>query len=233
MKILVFDDTEKHRRAAEALLKGHDLTVVGTYDEAQSALLPKTDEDLRKDIFCERFGDRSPYKQGVSEEESTERNNYYWGEAKEKATTYPDFDVVMTDLMVPASEQAQGGEGLQYVGKEMPLGSIIALLAIAKGVKKVAIVTDTNHHDHPASAAFDCFGDPGMANYGMSVYCTNRCTTLVDENTFERISRRYLNTDEGRNKYPARQDYGHEGTLYVKSWDTVLAKLCGTADGVE
>jgi len=54
-------------------------------------------------------------------------------------------------------EASTGGEGLDLVGQEMPLGATIALLAICAGVKNVAVVTDKNHHYHPASAALDHF----------------------------------------------------------------------------
>ncbi len=108
MKILVFDDSQTNRDAARAQLKNHDLTVVGTYDEAQKLL-----------------------------------------------TTHK-FDVVLTDLLVPASHQSQGSE--EFVGKEMPVGIFIALLAAVKTrAKYVAVFTDTDHHSHPASACFDIF----------------------------------------------------------------------------
>ena len=37
----------------------------------------------------------------------------------------------------------------------MPIGWGLALLAAKKKVKYVAVATDTNHHDHPASAVLD------------------------------------------------------------------------------
>ncbi len=66
------------------------------------------------------------------------------------------WDVVMTDLMLPASEQTLGTEAItEHAGKEMPLGFVLALLAARADVKKIAVVTDMNHHNHPLSAAFD------------------------------------------------------------------------------
>jgi len=43
MKILIFDDNERRRNAAEARFKGHDLTIVTTFDEAEGALDPYVD----------------------------------------------------------------------------------------------------------------------------------------------------------------------------------------------
>lgn len=122
MNILVFDDNQTHREAAQAQLTalGHTVTVAGDYSQAQELL---------------------------------HRDEYYLGTDK-----LPSFDAVLCDLLVPASEQRQSGQGLQYVGQEMPIGVFIALLAATKvGVKYVGVLTDTDHHSHPASACFDAF----------------------------------------------------------------------------
>ena len=68
------------------------------------------------------------------------------------------FDVVLTDLLMPASGMLQG-EGRKFVGQEMPVGIFLALLAAKNGAKHVAVFTDSDHHDHPASACFDPFNE--------------------------------------------------------------------------
>jgi CheY-like chemotaxis protein len=110
MKILVIDDKKVNRVSAQQTIAGHDLTIVGNYDEA------------------------------VRQLDSQE------------------WDVVLTDLLMPAGRDAQGGVGLQYVGQEMPVGFALALLAALRGAKYVAVVTATNHHNHPASAMLDRLG---------------------------------------------------------------------------
>ena len=170
MKILVFDDNQTHREAAKAQLKEHDLTVVGTYDEAKAELLPKTNDDRAEAEFLPGLLETSglgqgfePWMKGVDDEyvNTDEQRDLYWkllNDARKMATTYPDFDVVLTDLLVPASSQAQGGIGLQFVGKEMPVGIFIGLLAAVRGrAKYVAVFTESNHHHNPASACFDTF----------------------------------------------------------------------------
>lgn len=187
MKILVFDDTRKHRESANLCLgKEHELTVVGHYDHAQEVLINK----------------------GV----------------------YGDFDVVMTDLMVPASDQAQGREGERFVGQEMPIGAIIALLAISNGVKKVAVVTDMNHHNHPASAAFDCFR--GIGGVGdVTVLCTNRVeVAYIDSSTGELVEGQFLHSPEGKKKHPyvSSDSVERQGiTRGGKNWKKVLDELLG------
>ncbi len=51
MKILVFDDSPVHRKSAELTLKGHDLTIVGNYDQAQAALVPKKNRERAEAFF--------------------------------------------------------------------------------------------------------------------------------------------------------------------------------------
>lgn len=89
------------------------------------------------------------------------------------------FDVVMTDLMVPPSDQNLSNMAKEvHMGKGMPLGTFIAIRAMSVGVKKVAIVTDANHHEHPASAALDDL--EGFAAGDIKLYCTN--TAVRKEN---------------------------------------------------
>jgi len=160
LRILVFDDNELHRKAAvDQLGEYHDLVVVGTYDEAQKLLTPYIDKDKFKMLLNQAgFADNfNPYNEDVSKEKA---EAYY--EAQEKfnkeVIVCPDFDIVLTDLLVPASAQSQGPDSMKYVGQEMPLGTIIAFLAIKNGVKHVGVITDASHHSHPASAALDELG---------------------------------------------------------------------------
>jgi len=90
-----------------------------------------------------------------------------------------DFDVVLVDLLMPASKQAQGQKGAQFVGQEMPVGIFLALLAAKNGAKYVAVFTDSNHHDHPASACLDIFEEqahypkPIMVESAQLFLCNN------------------------------------------------------------
>lgn len=68
-----------------------------------------------------------------------------------------DFDVVLVDLLLPASGDKQGPEGSKFVGQEMPIGIFLALLAAKNGAKRVAIHSDSDHHAHPASACMNAF----------------------------------------------------------------------------
>lgn len=157
MKILVFDDSQVNRDAAIAQLKDYDLTVVGTYDEAQKLLTPQFDSKKFETALKLEFGDFDPY---YSKDER-KKARYLAAEkvAKENATAYPDFDVVLTDLLVPASNQMLRPDN-KFIGQEMPLGIFIGLLAAVIGrAKYVAVFTDSGHHDHPASGCIDKFYD--------------------------------------------------------------------------
>jgi len=238
MKILVFDDSLEHRKSAELSLQGHDLTVVGTYDEAQKALLPQTDSDKREQLQAElrvKAGLPADFKYWDKDasDKDKETDSRCRNEAHARATIHPDFDVVLTDLLVPASKQAQGGEGMRLVGQEMPLGSIIALLALNAGIKNVAVVTDKNHHHHPASAAFDCFR--GCKAEGIRILCTNHVGRVrIDEATGEAVDQAFLATEEGKAKYPypKGKDWGDRAglTWSGKDWGLVLKQLLGEED---
>lgn len=120
MRILVIDDSVSNQAAAKAQLSGHEVTVVGSYDEGRD-LLATEDED------------------GIPREGKH------------------DFEVVLVDLLMPASRHRQGNEGSRFVGQEMPVGIFLALLAAKTGAKYVAVLTDSDHHSHPASACLDVF----------------------------------------------------------------------------
>ena len=72
-----------------------------------------------------------------------------------------DFEVVLVDLLIPASGQSIGLDNRHLVGEEMPVGIFLGLLAAVNGAKFVAVFTDTDHHSHPASACFDAFNRNG------------------------------------------------------------------------
>ena len=234
MKILVFDDSRVNRVSAKLSLEGHDLTIVGTYDEAQEALLSQTDHEQEgKNLSLLRMQVGLPedfkYWDKETSPEDKEKDRLCRKEASERATTHPDFDVVLTDLLVPASKQAQGREGMRFIGQEMPLGSTIALLALTAGVKNVAVVTDMNHHHHPASAAFDCFRSNKAE--GINILCTNHVGSVaMDEATGEAVDRSFLDSAEGKAKFPfeGSNDWGpRQGLTWGKDWGRVLKQLLG------
>lgn len=154
MKILVVDDSGLHQASARQTLKGNDLTIVGTYDEGYELLAEceasweVVDEELK------RLGFKNPYAKDTTNEEKAA----YYAEkprVKKELCPAPRFDAVLLDLLMPASKMTMGPEGMKFVGQEMPTGFALALKAVLAGAKFVAVVTDTNHHDHPASAMLD------------------------------------------------------------------------------
>lgn len=135
MNILIIDDNPVHRQSAHETIKGHELTVVGSYDEAYKLIKPRLD--------TVHFGESTPKK----EEESMR------------------FDVVMTDLLMPTGSRIQRikkGDRLadpgEFLGSEMPVGFSLALEAVLHGAKYVAVVSDGDHHAHPALAMLDRLG---------------------------------------------------------------------------
>ncbi len=70
------------------------------------------------------------------------------------------YEMVLVDLLMPASSQ-QCGAMSPHAGKEMPVGIFLGLLAAKNGAKFVGLLTDSDHHSHPASACFDSFNVNG------------------------------------------------------------------------
>jgi CheY-like chemotaxis protein len=222
LKVLVVDDSKNHRDSATVLLKEHNLTIVSSYDEAEKLLRPNFDytklQELRKEKPAGGFFYETP-------EELKKMEREHDLKLQEEATTYPDFDVVLLDLLMPASPSAQGPEGMKHVGKEMPIGTFLVLLAMSAGVKNIGLVTDTNHHNHPASACLDPINRKVIKIGDVRVLATNYpdCVTF-DSKTGEHLSYEYLQSEEGKAKYPG--DWNHrEGTFEGKGWDSILQRL--------
>ena len=75
------------------------------------------------------------------------------------------FDVVLCDLLMPAGREQQGTNGMKYIGQEMPVGWALALMAVLHGAKYTAVVTNLDHHQHPAAAMLDRLGSDGLDDY--------------------------------------------------------------------
>jgi len=66
------------------------------------------------------------------------------------------FDVVLTDLQMPMSSRTLSSTAFR-LGELVPYGIMLMIEAAHQGAKRVAVVTDLNHHTDWVSAAFDHF----------------------------------------------------------------------------
>lgn len=112
MKILLVDDTKKHRKAGVDQLTalGHEVIALSGYEDA------------------------------VNKVKSGEK-----------------FDVALLDLLMPTEGMTLGGDGLQFLGQPIDIGFSLAMKLALEGINNIAVVTDMNHHLHPASAIMDWF----------------------------------------------------------------------------
>lgn len=111
MRILLVDDSPRHRRSGLRQLQaaGHEVIALSDYGEARKR-------------------------------------------AKEEM-----FDVALIDLLMPAEATTLGTKGLEHLGREIGVGFPMVLELAHSNVGKIAVATDTNHHDHPMSAIVDWF----------------------------------------------------------------------------
>lgn len=236
MKILVYDDSEINRASARLLLGAeHELTVVATYDEAQDLLRPRRDHTLSSEIrkkllTAHGLEELMPFVQHDIPDAERSLRDSISSQADREATDYPEFDAVLTDLMVLPSGRSLGRSFSAYEGVEMPLGTTIALLAIYVGIKKVAVVTNMNHHKHPAAAAFDAFcGVQQSQHLGSRVMClSNVWMIYIDIETGQYVSSKFLQSEEGKRKYPRCEssETGFSGLVNGgKNWKYALDKL--------
>lgn len=131
------------------------------------------------------------------------------------------FDVVFSDLLVPASFQAQTEQLRGLGGTEMPVGIFIGLLAAVKGgAKYVGVLTDANHHSHPASACFDAFNkyaiEPDIFTVGGAKVVLINDSKWIGWYEPTDLSRA-LSMDEWRGR--------HQQLTNTKNWGALLAYL--------
>lgn len=162
MKVLVIDDKPIHHLSAIQTLTDHQVTIVGTYDEAHALLQVPRAPWQAVNAELERRG----FKKGGYDPNETEQERMAKELERERIEQElcppPPFDAVLSDLLMPASGMMLAPEPRKkYEGQEMPVGFALAFMAVRSGAKYVAIVTDIGHHDHPASAMLDTFvSDP-------------------------------------------------------------------------
>ncbi|TSC91196.1 MAG: hypothetical protein CEN90_578 [Parcubacteria group bacterium Licking1014_17] len=139
MKILVIDDSEGNQKSARKTLKGHEVTIAKSFDEAVVLM-----------------GGRVEKHQGSGGEEYEQLD----GIAAASGVSFP-YKVVLTDMNLPFSRFRLSFEArtkAENVHAEPPYGFILALRAVQLGAKFVAMATNINHHQDPLSAAIEVLG---------------------------------------------------------------------------
>ena len=123
MRVLLIDDSRKHREAgvADLVALGHEVVALGNYT------------DVAKTVREQKF------------------------------------DVALLDLLMPAEPMMLGGEGLSHLGEPFAVGYPLAVYLAMKSVPLVAVATDANHHNHPASAMMDWLCKESVTVNGCSV----------------------------------------------------------------
>lgn len=91
------------------------------------------------------------FKRLASTRWDTEKKGYVPNEEK--------FDVVLTDLLMPAERGI--AQDARYAGLDFPVGLMLMVRAVQAGVTLIAVVSARNHHMHPAADAMDFISSDG------------------------------------------------------------------------
>lgn len=119
-----------------------------------------------------------------------------------------DFDVVLTDLLMPASKKKMGPEGMELAGQQMPVGIFLVLMAAKNGARYVGLLSDMDHHGHPASAAIDPFLGGSLKIESAKVQFNNQCADYFLPDL--------ITEDPG---------WKHPDKVWTKNWREALDKL--------
>lgn len=157
MKILVIDNEQTNLDSAIMQLGDeHEVITASSYDEAEKYLAGLI-----------------PHVYGCGRWDNIEREK-----GSENGFKKYHFDVILTDLFMPASRRA--GSSSPSVGEE-PLGLVIAMAALRINIP-VAIVSMGGHHSNQFSWAMDLIG---MGDYGRDPYRIGNTpfvyTTVADD----------------------------------------------------
>lgn len=223
MKILVIEENEHDRKAAEILLGSdeHQITIVSSLTEAKKALCVRSNEEFVKNEMA-KLG---AYNQHRDKQEWNRRKC----EINEQSYIYPDFDVVLTSLMLQSDS---------WPITSLPLGLTVALNALSVGIKKVAVVAS---HDEPyqlleewSDADRDSLVSSGypleIGDAEVLIFPSN--STLLHPQTFEEV--RYESPRPPTREENQRGWYHHDAPKYdvsdpnlicVKAWHEALEKL--------
>jgi len=112
-----------------------------------------------------------------------------------------DFDVVLTDMEMPV-ERLKGLDRDAVKDVSAPYGLVLALRAAQVGVKYIAMITDTNHHQGAMSNALDMITG-AYWEHGGGVFQVNESRVL------------FAHAETKRNVE----------NVYVKQWHEALARL--------
>lgn len=133
MKILVIEDKQIHQQSARQTLEGHEVTIIGSFDESVELFKERCDWEKQKQLKSEGM---------------------HYSEAMAQSMIPFPFEAVLTDMMLPMS--SDGVNPSVFNPNELvPYGYLLALKAAQRGVKLVGLVTDANHHKVPIAMGLD------------------------------------------------------------------------------
>ena len=214
VRILVIDDKAEHRQSAEETLKGHELAIVKSFDEAMELMARKIDKENVQRLLVEvGFPTEPDFK-------DKERRKAYWkahDDAEAKSMIPIPFEAVLTDMMMPMSKGGLVPRVFDPI-EQVPYGFILALKAALCGAKYVAMVTDTNHHEGAMSAAIDYLGGAYYRDSFKPNFVVNGARVMFVHTPFylEVLDKRTCDSCEGSGSCKLCRGTGQRNDQYVQ-----------------
>lgn len=125
-------------------------------DEVVEEVIPLRSEPMRILVIEDTLKHQASAKTGLAGHKLTVATGY---EEAMEILGKEKFDIVLTDLQLPMSSRTLGPNAFK-LGQLVPYGIMLMIEAAHQGAKRVAVVTDLNHHADWLSAAFDHFRYP-------------------------------------------------------------------------
>ncbi|MFH1072010.1 MAG: hypothetical protein V1743_01120 [Nanoarchaeota archaeon] len=165
LEILVVEDSPIHQEAArEQLGTCHNVTVVGSFDEAMDKLERSRQSERyyslvsqSKALECLLYR----YKKGSEERAQISKQLNELGDEMEKEIELfqkPNrYEVMLIDLMLPQG-RGECQSDTTNAGEIQSFGYALALIAGKYGIPNIGVVTDGNHHKGAMIYAMDFLG---------------------------------------------------------------------------
>lgn len=244
MRILIVEDKNENIEVARAMLAGHDLTIATGFDQALDFVAARFDQyEAQNKANADLSGTGWGRLYLDWEDSEGKRGTIEGATGRISLTDAPvnireivetacepfrpkEFDAVLTDVMYPkGGDRCMSLEGNEIAREQgaMPYGPIVALIALQRGVKKIGIVTQGNHHSDPFVFAFDFLHGFELGEAKVVASNCHSGGPYMDRETGKFVKYPSSNQESGYREFMERCEAGL--LVEVKDWKDLLDRL--------